>query len=202
MSVSTAASALFATNGVTDEKWYGRRKARSIRERATAAGNAQYAQLVKKLPAGSRIVWAQIKNNNAYSIDAGAATNVAICGVALVFTAPSSLVGTTTGYNVALHGLQTAFGGSVSSNTLARGLAAPAATAGGVSGPIQNTSTSDATLYLVPYASTVATAGNTNRYAYDATAATSGFQFNGTSTTSLYWDVEIFYETFDSIADR
>ena len=105
-----------------------------IVERVTGQGASGYLQLTRQLPANSRIVWASINNRNAIvprAASSAAASNVAIMGVALVYTAPTSLATNAATSNVLLGLIQSAFGATVASNGQVQGLAVSATATGG-----------------------------------------------------------------------
>lgn len=198
----------FKTGGEITYGWYNGRKCGVIRERVAFAGNAPFATVTQKWPAASRLIHLAMKNPSALtprasSSTAPTATN--IMGVALVATAPTSLATNSATSNLLLHTPQTAFGAAVPSNSVERNFANfGATTAGGLaatSAPsaTYNNSTSDVTLYLVPYASTVSTeTGGVGRFFVGGTtAATTQYTLNGTVTTTAYMDVEIHFEVFN-----
>jgi hypothetical protein len=146
-----------------------------IRERVAGQGASGYLALSQRLPANSRIVWAVLNNRNAITPRAAsstAASNVAIMGVALVYTAPSSLATNATESNVLVGCVQSAFGASVSANNMARGLAPVAATGGGIPATSYQygVGTSPVTLYVLPFASTTASDANGTRRFYSTSA--------------------------------
>lgn len=177
-------------------------KPETLEERVTVAGNSAYATLTQKIPAGSRIIWAQMKAQSAITprlASTAAATN-GQAGIALVYTAPTALAAQTTS-SVLLLTPQTAFGAAIPSGTEVRGYAAAAATAGGFTSTVNNDNltTSELTLYAVPYASTTGATDATQRFLANTTAATSGYTLGGTSTSTISFDVRVHYQRFDPI---
>jgi hypothetical protein len=200
----------FTSGGKITKSWYDDREALVLRERVSFAGNMPFATLTKTWPAGARMIHACLSNPSALTpraASSAAATNVAIMGVALVSTAPTALATNSATSNFILHQVQTAFAAAIPSNSVARGFAALAVTtAGGLTATsafdsLINKTTSDVTLYLVPYASTVATDANGvgRFYVAGTTASTSQYTLNGTSTSTAYMDVEIHFERFKDI---
>lgn len=186
----------------------GQYKTGLIAERVTGMGASGYLQLQTVLPANARIVWATLNNRTAITpraASSASATNVAIMGVALVWTAPTSLATGGTTANAAIGMIQTAFGASVASNSQARGLAPVAATGGGfvrTSHYDSGVGTSPVSLYVIPYASTVATDANgVGRFYVVASTGTSQYTLNGTGTattgtTTADFDVQVYWESF------
>lgn len=179
-----------------------------IVERVTGQGASGYLQLTRQLPANSRIVWASINNRNAIvprAASSAAASNVAIMGVALVYTAPTSLATNAATSNVLLGLIQSAFGATVASNGQVQGLAVSATATGGGLAPTAwqyGIGTAAANVYVVPYASTVATDANgVGRFYVVSATGTSQYTLNGTGTattgtTTADFDVQVWYEEF------
>lgn len=200
-------SSEFVVGGVRSLGWYDDCKRYTIKERVNVAGNMPFATLSQTWPAGSRFLYACIKNPSALTpvaASSAAATNAAIMGIALVSTAPTSLATNSATSNLLLSAVQTAFGAAIPSNSATRGNAALAATtAGGFTATsaydqYQNKLTTDVTLYLVPYASTVSTDANGvgRFYVAGTTASTSQYNISNV-TTSVNIDVEIYFEGYD-----
>jgi len=193
-------SAITGGEILPDQVQAGVWKQEVLRERVTVAGNSASATLTQKIPAGSRIIWAQMKSQSAITprlASTAAATN-GQAGIALVYTAPTSLTTSSTVSNLIQLTPQTAFGAAIPSGTEVRGYAAAAATAGGFTstGNFDNLTTSELTLYAVPYASTTGATDATQRFLVNTTAATSGYTLGGTSTTTISFDVQVFYQRF------
>jgi hypothetical protein len=178
-----------------------------IRERVAGQGASGYLTLSQQLPKNSKIVWAVVNNRNAITpraASSAAASNVAIMGVALVYTAPSSLATNAATSNVLLACVQSAFGASVSANNMARGIAQAVTTAGGITPTayLYGAGTAPVSMHLVPYASTVATDANgVGRFYVVSATGTSQYTLNGTSTAttgtaSSTFDVEVHFEEF------
>jgi hypothetical protein len=170
-----------------DRKWYGRRKARQILQKVVLSADSAYATLVTKLPASHRRVWAQLHNGQTLAINAADTTGATTVVMSYVLTdvAPTSLTTNAT-TDILFQGSSSAAGlaGSVTANSKTRGQPANAAKE-------YNTSTSEQTLYLVPYAATTA-ASTAARYNVNTTAATSGYHFD--STCDVY--VSLYIEEF------
>lgn len=206
--MSLLKTAQFVTGGNIEYGWYdNQRKAGVIRERVAFAGNAPFAALTRQLPPGARIIWTAMKNPSALTpraASSASATNTIQMGIALVATAPTSLATNSATSNIQLLTPQTAFGGTIPSNSAVRNFAVQGATtAGGLAATsfqtaTYNDSTNAVTLYLVPYASTVSTDANGvgRFYVAGTTAATTQYTMNGTATTTSYIDVTIQFEQF------
>lgn len=178
-----------------------------ISERVTGQGASGYLTLSQTLPANSRIVWATLNNRNAITpraASSAAASNVAIMGVALVYTAPTSLATNAATSNILCGLIQSAFGASVSANGQVAGLAVSATATGGLAPTAwqYGIGTASASIHVVPYASTVATDANgVGRYYVVSATGTSQYTLNGTGTattgtTTADFDVQVWYEVF------
>lgn len=190
---------------------------RTISERVTGVGSSGFLALTQTLPANSRVVMATLNNRNIITprISSSAAqTTAGQLGIAIALgTALTTLINAgalNTTSNILLGFVQSAAAASAAANSQASGLAPVAATGGGF---IRTTmfdggiGTVGKTLWVIPYLSvTAATA--TGSYWVDTTATTGTTQYtlNGTGTatsgtTTADFDVQVFYETWDTPAN-
>lgn len=148
----------WTTSGKLSKGWYDVREAGVIKEKVvlSAAGSAT---LKTKLPPSTRRYWAMLHYGTAPSFTWAATHNSPTGAVILTDVAPTSLDGTVT--------TDIMFAGSttLTANTKTRGIP--------VNSKDSSTTTSEVTLYLVPYAATTS-ASNTTRfstnYAFGGTA--------------------------------
>lgn len=196
--------ALGGDNGI------GGRRIGVIRERVTGVGSSGYLQLVQQLPANSKIVWATLNNRNAITpriASTAAQTTAGQLGVAIIIgtalpAAATSGVLSTSG-NVLLGQVQTAAAGSIAANSVAKGLAIPAATGGGIPATTYNVATTVAqNIYVLPFLSTTAATATGSFYVNTtASTGTSQYTLNGTGTatsgtTTADFDVQIFFDQY------
>jgi hypothetical protein len=183
-----------------------------VRERVTGTGFCPSLTLSQKQPAKSKLIWAAIKAAGAVAVYAGssAAATAGTMGVALVSTAPTSLATGATTANYALIPSAAAIGttgyGSITDNTVGRGTAPSAATAGGVllDRSFENPASTERTLYLVPFMQTTA-AEAAQRFQVAtgtaATVATTGLLFGTSTSSSSSFDVDLYFEEYEDPAD-
>lgn len=159
----------WTTSGKLSKGWYDGRNAYTLKEKVvlTAAGSAT---LKTKLPASTRRYWAMLHYGTAPTFTWAATHNSPTGAVVLTDVAPSSLDGTVT--------TDIMFAGSttLTANTKQRGLL--------VNSKDTSTTTSEVTLYLVPYAATTS-ASNTTRFS-------TSYLFG---TADVY--VTIYFDKFD-----
>ncbi len=178
-------------------------------ERVTVAGNMPFAALSTKFPPRSRILWSAIKNVDAVTprLASSAAASAGNAGIALVWTAPTSLATGSLTSNVGVSVSQTAFGAAIPAGSIGRGVPgiATAIAKGECGGQtphvFQNTSTSEQTFYLVPYLQGTATAAEaTQTYKVSGTtAATTQNSVSGTGTSTVSFDVHVQIETIKDL---
>ncbi len=170
--MSIPGSALWTTTQGAGIKngWYDGRKAGVLREKVAITAAAS-ATLKTKLPASTRRYWAVLHYGTAPSFTWAATHNSPTGAVVLTDIAPTSLNGTVT-TDVLLQGSTT-----LTANTKARGVPA--------NSKDSDTTTSEITLYLVPYAATTS-ASNTTRFSTSYSFA---------ATADAY--VTVYFEKFD-----
>jgi hypothetical protein len=186
-----------------------------IRERVTGVGSSGYLQLQQKLPKNSKYVHAILNNRNAItprmasSATAGAAgqAGVALVAAAALTSIPGIAQSAANSTSNIISGMfQTAFGASVAANSRVQGIAAAAATAGGILDATLRgvVSTVDLSLFVLPFVSTAPTAQVTSVGFYVNTSATTGTTqntLNGTGTatsgsTTADFDVLLVFDQF------
>jgi hypothetical protein len=159
----------WTTAGDINYGWYNGRKAGAIREKIVLSATSSKT-LKKKLPASTQRYWAVLHYGTAPSFTWAATHNSPTGAVVLTDVAPTSLDGTVT-TDVFLLGSTT-----LSANTKTRGVPANSKTI--------STTTSEVSLYVVPYAATTS-ASNTTRFS-------TSYAFGGTA--DVY--VTVYFETF------
>lgn len=203
------------TPKVGGEKLYenmsmGGMKISHIRERVTITGIAASATLAQKQPAKSRLIWSAIKAAGAVSLSLGGTSAAATdgnIGIALVSTIPTSLATGATTANFALLDAAAAVNSSgvatITDNSVGRGLAPSASTAGGVllERSLENAASTERTLYLVPFQMTTA-ANNIRKFTVPTSTTVSTGALIGTATSSSSsFDVDLYFAEFEDPAD-
>jgi len=210
----------FTTGGADVKEWYSNaRVSHTIREKVYGTGKNAYLTMVNTIPANSRIVMATMRaaTNVSFSLGqnqtdttAAQALTTPKLGVAMVWTAPSSITASSTSALLTLAANTSAAAASaLISNGISQNATALRSfqdTAAATNGLILPTTlnlpatlmsgSAARTIYIAPYAAT--TAADTV-YRFCGTVTTS-YTF-GTSTSDAYsFDVQITYEEYPESA--
>jgi hypothetical protein len=200
--VTVAAAALerqesseYRSSGVKSGSLGDRRKLSTIKERVTVDTDSAFATLSAKIPASSRLVWAALHNPDAITVEAANLTGVTSLRLSYVLTdtAPTSLA-----TNVTTDFIQAGAAGTMNTTDRAETIAANSKSRGQPlnAAKEQNTTTSEKTLYIVPYAPTTASS-NAQVVNVNTTTPTSGYNFSEGGEVLVTLCVEEFIDTLD-----